>query len=402
MRGLIKKFIRAVAGREIDQIRQTAEDAAASREFITRLRQDLAPLLPRLSAGNAGEIGTLLDRRAAEMSALIEHRGATADERFLHRERQFAITEQRLDALQEELLMLRRDVQILARTLTLPPHELWDQGTPIAPGAAPPSSVLTHSMICRQKELETDWYAFWCKKMAHKPIYHRKMWEFVYIAQALYERGKMADGMRGLGFGVGTEPLGSLFASYGAQVTGTDMSFESAIETGWAAGEQHAAGKEAMRHPLICDKDVFDRNVRFETFDMTKTPGDFRDFDFCWSSCALEHLGSIEAGLSFIERSIETLKPGGVAVHTTEYNLISNEETVETGHTVLFRRRDFEALIARLERAGHHVAPLDLRPGAQPVERYVDMPPFRDEPHLRLALMGYATTSMGLIVTKGG
>jgi hypothetical protein len=36
------------------------------------------------------------------------------------------------------------------------------------------------------------------------------------------------------------------------------------------------------------------------------------------------------------------------------------------------------------------------------MERFIDVPPYRSEPHLVLALKGYATTSFGLIVQKAG
>lgn len=345
MRALFKKVARSIAGREIDQLRRTADDAAASREIIARLDRELGTLLRGTNSAAAPEVPSnpLLDDRFSQLN--------------------------------HELVMLRREMQILARTLTLPAPELWDQGTRVKPASAPPMGVLPNSTLCRQSEMETDWYAFWAYRMAHTPRYHRKLWEFVFIAQVLYERGQLAPGKHGLGFGVGKEPLAALFASYGAAVTGTDMPYEGAVEAGWATHNQHAAGKAQMRYPTVCSEELFETNVTFETFDMTQTPGPYRDLDFCWSSCALEHLGSIDAGLTFIERSIDCLKPGGVAVHTTEFNLTSNDETIESGGTVLFRKRDFEAVVARLEAAGHHVAPLDLRPGAQPVERYVDMAP---------------------------
>ena len=47
-----------------------------------------------------------------------------------------------------------------------------------------------------------------------------------------------------------------------------------------------------------------------------------------WSSCSLEHLGSISHGIEFILNSLKCLKQHGVAVHTTEFNLSSNEETL--------------------------------------------------------------------------
>ena len=38
----------------------------------------------------------------------------------------------------------------------------------------------------------------------------------------------------------------------------------------------------------------------------------------------------------FIEGAMNLLKPGGIAVHTTEYNVSSNEETIMEGNDVIF------------------------------------------------------------------
>lgn len=59
------------------------------------------------------------------------------------------------------------------------------------------------------------------------------------------------------------------------------------------------------------------------------------DFDFIWSSCALEDLSALEHGIKFILNSLRMLKPGGIAVHTKEFNVSSNFETIESGETVL-------------------------------------------------------------------
>jgi hypothetical protein len=114
----------------------------------------------------------------------------------------------------------------------------------------------------------------------------------------------------------------------------------------------------------------------------------------------LEHLGSIEKGLAFIERSIECLKPGGLAIHTTEFNTSSDAETIDNMGTVLFRRRDFKELARRLKQKGHKVAAFDFNLGDHPVDRFIDVPPYRPQPHLQMALMGFSTTSFGLIVRR--
>ena len=151
----------------------------------------------------------------------------------------------------------------------------------------------------------------------------------------------------------------------------------------------------------ICDPAAFERLVTFRFVNMNQIPGDLRNFDFLWSCCSLEHVGSIDLSLEFILRSLECLRPGGVAVHTTEYNVHSNTDTLMTGRTVILRQRDIEDLAGRLRREGHEIF-LDLRPGQAPADFYIDVPPYFEAPHLRLEFASYVSTSVGLIIRKGG
>lgn len=308
----------------------------------------------------------------------------------------FVATEARLSAVLTEH---RRETRAVLAGLSLPDEALW-RGRPDQPPAAAEDAVFPRSVVCRQRHFEQPWFADWSRRMGEPLRYHRKLWEFVFIAQALAERGQLADRRRALGFGVGREPLPALFAALGCRVLATDLGGEEAAVAGWVQGSQHAAGRESLRRPDICPDAVFGSRVDFQVCDMAAFPDGLSGFDFCWSACALEHLGSIEAGLDFIERSVETLRPGGWAVHTTEFNLGSDDETLDNAGTVLFRRRDLLALGERLARRGHVLAPLDLAPGDGPIDRFIDTPPYRAEPHLRLALAGWPTTSVGLIVQR--
>ena len=231
------------------------------------------------------------------------------------------------------------------------------------------------------------------------PLRHRKWWEFVWIAEALGQAGMLREGKRGLGFGVGKEPLASHFAREGCAVVATDAPLEQ--DKGWSQGNQHAAGLAALNERGICDEALFAARVTFRPVDMNRIPDDLVGFDFCWSACAFEHLGSIDAGLAFVERSLACLVPGGVAVHTTELNLSSNDRTIERGETVAFRRRDLEAFAARLRDRGHTVAELNFHPGDRELDRYVDLPPYQQDPHVKLLLDRYVCTSVGLLVRNG-
>lgn len=132
--------------------------------------------------------------------------------------------------------------------------------------------------------------------------------------------------------------------------------------------------------------------------DMTEIPDDLGEFDFSWSSCAFEHLGSLDAGCSFVMDQTRLVRPGGVAVHTTELNVSSNDDTIDSGGTVLFRRRDIEELANRLRGEGY-VITLDLSEGDTPEDQHVDVPPFSDT-HLRTTLGEFVTTSVALIIEK--
>jgi SAM-dependent methyltransferase len=257
------------------------------------------------------------------------------------------------------------------------------------------------SDACRSDHFQLPLYPFWCRKIGETPKYHRKQWEFVYVLHALFERGLLQPGRRGLGFAVGAEPLPALFASLGLSVVATDLHTAQAAEAGWVDTNQHAVSLDALNTRALCDPRRFVENVQFRFVDMRDIPDDLCGFDFCWSACALEHLGSIAAGERFIRASLKTVKPGGIAVHTTELNLFSDDATLEDGPTVLFRRKDLIGIAERLEQAGHSVAPLNFHTGDGPLSRHVDLPPYRSEPHLKLRIEPYVATSFGLIIRRG-
>jgi SAM-dependent methyltransferase len=257
------------------------------------------------------------------------------------------------------------------------------------------------STLCRAEHFLLPLFSYWCGEMKVAPAMHRKLWELVFIMQTLYEFDLLRPGVRGLGFGVGQEPLSTYWAKRGVEVVATDLDLESARAAGWADSGQHAQIPDHLFWPGITDRETFDRHVSFRIADMNRIPNDFTGFDFCWSACSLEHTGSIDKGLVFMENCLQTLRPGGVAVHTTEFNLSSDTDTIEEGGTVLFRKQDI-LILARLLRArGHKLLPLSFYSGATEIDSYVDLPPYQPDPHLRLRIGEYNSTSIGLAVVKG-
>jgi FkbM family methyltransferase len=257
------------------------------------------------------------------------------------------------------------------------------------------------SGLCTRSQLESPAFRYWIGRLRTPFVLRRKDWEFGFILQALYERGCLQRGKRGLGFAVGEEAIPSLLASMGCDVVATDLDPNDSRAQAWAETAQLATSLDKLRRPEICPDTDFSHRVSYQHVDMNEIPMDLRDFDFTWSSCSFEHCGSIRQGLNFMNNQMKCLKPGGIAVHTTEFNLTHEDETIEEGMTVIFRRRDIDELVCSLEAAGHHVEPVSYLLGQTKDDQAVDIFPYTSIPHLKLLLFDrYVSTSVALIVRK--
>lgn len=271
---------------------------------------------------------------------------------------------------------------------------------------------MLRSAICRRDHFDTDWYAQAAAMIGAQPgvqapsstpVSHRKLWEWCAILEALRGREMMKPGRQGLGFAVGTEPLASALAAQGVEVLATDLIDTDENSDRWSRSGQHAASLEGLHHPHLVSEKDFRNRVRF-------APADMRDlsaipdaaFDFVWSSCALEHVGTLQDGWKFVLDAMRLVKPGGVAVHTTEYNLSSNDRTVSEADC-LYRKRDVEELDRLLRPMRCGLEAMDWDCGTHPDDLDYDVPPYfqGSSPHIKLMLDGYVSTSMLLIIRKG-
>jgi 2-polyprenyl-3-methyl-5-hydroxy-6-metoxy-1,4-benzoquinol methylase len=265
-----------------------------------------------------------------------------------------------------------------------------------------------------QLDLSSDWAAYWTRQLKIALVFHRKVWELAYVLQTLHDHNLIRPGARGIGFGCGTEPIPSYLASRGVEVTITDIPPEDQASKGWAETAQHAASLQNCLFPDLVSSEVFQERARIAYVDMNAIPDSLKDYDFCWSICALEHLGSIQKGMDFIVNSLDTLKPGGLAVHTTEFNFYDDERTIDNWGTVYLRRKDFLSLAARLAEQGHTIPKIDFDIGRGPLDRFIDLPPFAFqvsesaralwvyEDHIKVAIDGIATTCYGMNIKKAG
>lgn len=230
---------------------------------------------------------------------------------------------------------------------------------------------------------------------------HRKQWEFVFIIQALRAAGMLQPGKRGMVFAAGQEPLISYFVSKGVEILATDMDANTKEAKEWAGTAQFASNKQSLFRANLVDAEKFEKLVTYQTADMNHIdPKLFGTFDFVWSTCSLEHVGSIVLGQRFAVNSMDLLKPGGIAVHTTEFTMTSLTATVKTGNTVMWRKDDVQDLIDSLRALGYLIEDQCWFAGDHTVDNVPDVAPYSDSNHMKLELFNHVATSVGWVSRK--
>lgn len=253
------------------------------------------------------------------------------------------------------------------------------------------------SQACTFAQLEHPNYHRWRKRLKEPTVYNRKVWEWAWICE-MFEQSGRAD-MELVGFGVGTEPIVGWLAGLGHSILATDLPEDDGAAQRWATTNQHAAGIEGLDPRHIASRDVLAQRVRHRPVDMRDVPRDLGTFDGMWSSCAIEHLGDLRAGFDFVLNSLQHCRPGGLALHTTELNVSHYEQTVESGHTVVYRQRDLEEFFDELRALGHRVeATFNL--GTHDRDLEIDWPPFSNY-HLKIPVDGVVATSFGIAIHVG-
>ncbi len=255
------------------------------------------------------------------------------------------------------------------------------------------------SQACSFGQIESPEYAEWCRRLQLPVLKHRKLWEWCYILQVLESADMFRPGRVGLGFGVGREPITPYAASQGCKIVATDLPAAESKSEEWRDTGQHADRLADLNEEGLCPPDVFERSVTFRPVNMREIPADLNSFDFTWSSCALEHLGSLQGGIDFFENQLACLKPGGIGVHTTEFNVDPDGPTLSDGHTVLYQRKQLEELTARLRKQGHRMK-TTFALGTTPEDLHVDIEPYTNV-HIRTETYNIVHTSFGLVVQKG-
>jgi hypothetical protein len=277
-------------------------------------------------------------------------------------------------------------------------------------GKMPSKQHLT-SKLSTQNDLEAPWCRHWIHELKTSFQYHRKLWEFGFILQVLFEHNMF--GKTGIGVACGNEPLASYLISQGCSITAGDkpLTGDDHQQQDWRSSNQYTESSDDLYHAHIIERSTFDRNFTLAYVDMNALPSELDEkFDFCWSCCAIEHLGSIRLGIEFIKNSLKLLRNSGISVHTTEFNLLSDDRTIDNWGSVLFTKKDLLRLSDEIQQMGGTLYPFDFNKGDGFFDRYYDMPPYPHQnaplpalhlcPHIKLLCDDFPATCAGIIIQK--
>lgn len=238
---------------------------------------------------------------------------------------------------------------------------------------------------------------------------HRKTWEWAYILQAARQHGVLRAGLRAVGFGVGNEPVPAVLASHGITVVATDRMGpvdENAVRT-WADRGWQLTGIEGLQRPEILPNGRAAELITTRSVDMNDVPSDLGPCDLVWSAGSFEHLGSAEHGMRFVRKTAALLAPSGIAVHTTEMDLVPHEQSIDYGELVCYQPQDLRHLAELLVQDGFEVD-LNLHVAMETSDdRWVSVVLLQaaelaagEQAHLKVALGDSVITSFGFIIRR--
>jgi SAM-dependent methyltransferase len=202
------------------------------------------------------------------------------------------------------------------------------------------------------------------QKLSLEGFIHRKDWEWALGIIAMRRFGKLNEKSTAIGVGAGTEPVPFYLANMVKHVYATDLYGQN---DGWKRAAPSDFPENPKKYaPFPYKEDA----LTVMRMDGTNLEFPSESFDIAFSFSSIEHFGGGGRNHSGALRSLReierVLKPGGLAVITTEY-IINDKE-----HPEFFNKRTiYSDLIDKLERL-KLVEPLDLRITTKTLDTVID------------------------------
>ncbi|MEK9137023.1 MAG: class I SAM-dependent methyltransferase [Bacteroidota bacterium] len=170
------------------------------------------------------------------------------------------------------------------------------------------------------------------------PRFHRKQWESAMIFLALRQLDKLRSDRIGLSMGGGKELILYAVAPHVRQLVVTDL-YDT--QTAWDCAktdDPDAFIKQNKPFP------VDDSKLKVLRMDMRDLHFPDRSFDFCYSTCAVEHIGRREDFLKHFNEVARVLKDDGVYVFTTE--VLYSDHTIKDEYNHVFSLNELNQIFA--------------------------------------------------------
>ncbi|MBK6912349.1 MAG: class I SAM-dependent methyltransferase [Ignavibacteriales bacterium] len=189
--------------------------------------------------------------------------------------------------------------------------------------------MLPLSKICDSADwFEPEFNRIIREELEEVPKFHRKQWEFAMIYYILEKQGLISEDKIGLSVGGGYERVLYSIARRINHLTVTDL-YE--LETTWDTARTDSP-EALIKQRMPFNMDI--NKLSVINMDMRDLKFEDNSFDFCYSSCSVEHIGSFEDFLKHLDEVWRVLKEEGIYVFTTELHL--GDETIRDPNNYIF------------------------------------------------------------------
>jgi len=256
-----------------------------------------------------------------------------------------------------------------------------------------------------------DWFEPEVKMIIEKELrepakLHRKQWEFAMIFLTLKKFDLLNNQKLGLSLGGGNERILYSIAHHIRKLIVTDLYDEN---TSWDCARTTDPDefiKSCKPFP------VNDEKLQAMRMDMRSLEFEDNKFDFCYSSCAIEHIGDYQDFLQHLNEVNRVLKESGVYIFTTELQF--GEKTICDPNNFVFSKDYLSKLISESDMEVvsdvnaeltnnqiNYPFPSNIRNLAFLGNNYINDQLFNYFPHVVLLRGGVPFTSVLVILRKG-
>jgi SAM-dependent methyltransferase len=197
---------------------------------------------------------------------------------------------------------------------------------------------MTHlSKLCDAADwFRSDILEIITNELREVPRFHRKQWESAMIFLHLRSLGKLRPDSTGLSMGGGKELILYALAPHLRQLVVTDL-YDT--QTDWDCAKTDDPDTFIQQNkPFPVD----DAKLKALRMDMRQLDFPDRSFDFCYSTCAVEHIGRREDFLKHFNEVARVLKEDGAYVFTTEVSY--GNQTIKDEHNYVFSLQELHEI----------------------------------------------------------